>query len=51
MSELTDRYVAATLRTIPERQRADIEAELRGSIADAIDARSEMGEDTTEGRT
>lgn len=48
MSELTDRYVAATLRTIPEKQRTDIEAELRGSIADAIDARSEMGEDTAE---
>lgn len=48
MSELTDRYVAATLRTIPEKQRADIEAELRGSIADAVDARSDMGEDTAE---
>lgn len=44
MSELTDRYVAATLRTIPEKQRADIEAELRASIADAIDARADGGE-------
>jgi hypothetical protein len=48
MSELTDRYVAATLRTIPEKQRADIDAELRGSIADAIDARSDGGEDPAE---
>ncbi|HEU4318787.1 MAG TPA: permease prefix domain 1-containing protein [Acidimicrobiia bacterium] len=39
MSELTDRYVGATLRTIPEKQRDDIEAELRASIADAIEAR------------
>ena len=44
MSELTDRYVGATLRTIPEKQRDDIEAELRASIADAIEARSGVGE-------
>lgn len=48
MSELTDRYVAATLRTVPEKQRIDIEAELRGSIEDAIDARSAAGMDTSE---
>jgi hypothetical protein len=45
MSELTDRYVGATLRTIPEKQRDDIEAELRGSIDDAVEARLEEGED------
>ncbi len=39
MTELTDRYVSATLRSIPEGQRADIEAELRASIDDAIEAR------------
>lgn len=36
-SSPTDRYVAATLRSLPERQRQDIEAELRALIADAID--------------
>jgi len=45
MGELTDRYVGATLRSIPEKQRADIEAELRASIGDEIDARVESGED------
>jgi hypothetical protein len=45
MSELTDRYVNATIRTIPDKQRADIEAELRGSIEDAIDAQAAGGED------
>jgi len=41
----TDRYVAATLRSLPERQRQDIEAELRALIADAIDDRREAGVD------
>jgi hypothetical protein len=45
MSELTDRYVGATLRTIPEKQRDDIEAELRASIDDAVEARLDEGED------
>jgi hypothetical protein len=45
MSELTDRYVGATLRTIPEKQRDDIEAELRASIDDAVEARLSEGED------
>ena len=40
-STLTDRYVAATLRTLPEKQRPDIEKELRASIADAVDDRIE----------
>ncbi|HET7847196.1 MAG TPA: permease prefix domain 1-containing protein [Acidimicrobiia bacterium] len=47
MSELTERYVNATLRTIPDKQRADIEAELRGSIEDAIDAQTAGGEDAS----
>jgi len=42
---LTDRYVWGVLRSLPEAQRADIEKELRASIADAIDARVENGED------
>lgn len=41
---LTDRYVDAAMRTIPEAQRADLAAELRGSIDDQIDARLERGE-------
>ena len=45
MTELTDRYVTAALRTIPEKQRDDIEAELRASIGDAIDARVDNGEE------
>jgi len=45
MSELTDRYVAAVLRSIPDKQRVDIEAELRASIDDEIDARAAAGED------
>ena len=40
---LTDRYVAATLRSVPEKQRPDIEKELRASIADAVDDRIEAG--------
>ncbi len=44
MSTLTDRYVAAAARGVPERQRPDVELELRASIADAIDARIESGE-------
>ncbi len=41
---LTDRYVATALRTLPERQRPDIERELRASIGDAVDARVDAGE-------
>jgi hypothetical protein len=40
MSELTDRYVLATLRSIPEKQKAEIEAELRGAIDDALEAKT-----------
>jgi hypothetical protein len=42
---LTERYLAATLRGIPERQRADVERELRSSITDAVEDRVEAGED------
>lgn len=42
---LTDRYVDAATRSVPEKQRADLAAELRASIADDIDARVESGED------
>jgi hypothetical protein len=33
----TDRYVAAVVRHLPADQHADVEAELRSSIADAVD--------------
>jgi hypothetical protein len=46
MSSLTDRYVQATLRRLPARQRTDIERELRASIADAVDDRVDDGGDT-----
>lgn len=42
---LTDRYVDAALRRLPERRRPDIEQELRTSIADAVDDRVHAGED------
>jgi hypothetical protein len=45
MSSLTDRYVQATLRRLPARQRTDIEQELRASIADAVDDRIGAGGD------
>ena len=43
---LTDRYVDAVIRTIGEKQRADVAAELRASITDQIEARIEEGETT-----
>lgn len=45
MTTLTDRYVSQVVRALPARQRADIEAELRGMIADGIDDRLEQGQD------
>jgi hypothetical protein len=42
---LTDRYVDAAMRTVPEKQRADLAAELQASIADQVDARVGSGED------
>ena len=41
---LTDRYVDAVIRTIGEKQREDVAAELRASIADQIEARIDDGE-------
>lgn len=46
MNTLTDRYIAAALRPIPERQRADIERELRASVEDAVEARVAAGAST-----
>lgn len=42
---LTDRYIDAAMRSVPEDQRPDLAAELRASIADQIDARVLDGED------
>ncbi|MCU1412585.1 MAG: hypothetical protein JWR04_3292 [Rhodoglobus sp.] len=44
MSTLTDRYVWAVIRSLPEKQRNDIERELRASIDDAMEARVAAGE-------
>ncbi|WP_029144707.1 permease prefix domain 1-containing protein [Microbacterium luticocti] len=41
---LTDRYVAAAMRTVPEKQRGDLAAELAASIADQVEARTDAGE-------
>lgn len=43
-TNLTDRYVAATLRRVPEKQRPEIDRELRAAIADDVDARLEQGD-------
>lgn len=48
MSDLVDRYVAATLRSIPEKQRGEIEDELRASIADETEARTAHGAELEE---
>lgn len=42
---LTERYVWAALRTVPERQRAELEPELRELVGDAVDARLAEGTD------
>ena len=42
---LTQRYLDAAMRTVPEGQRSDLAAELRTSIEDQIEARTEAGED------
>ncbi|MEV4710979.1 permease prefix domain 1-containing protein [Micromonospora sp. NPDC049374] len=45
MTSLTDRYLAATLRSVPTRRREEIATELRASIADMIDGRTADGVD------
>ena len=44
-SSLTERYLAAALRGVPDRQRDDVARELRSSVADAIEDRVTAGED------
>ncbi len=45
-TSLTDRYVAAALKGVQADQREDVAAELRGSIADAVEVRTAQGEST-----
>ncbi|MGC5019558.1 HAAS signaling domain-containing protein [Micromonospora sp. DT47] len=47
MTTLTDRYLAATLRSVPAARRGEIATELRASIEDMIEGRSAGGQDTT----
>ncbi|XTZ17966.1 HAAS signaling domain-containing protein [Micromonospora echinospora] len=47
MTSLTDRYLAATLRSVPVARREEIATELRASIDDMIEARTADGQDTT----
>lgn len=47
-ASLTDRYIDAVVRTVPDKQREDVAAELRASIADQVDARIEAGESVEE---
>jgi hypothetical protein len=44
MTTLTDRYVWAAVRTVPERQRANLEPEIRELVGDTIDARLAAGD-------
>jgi hypothetical protein len=44
MATLTERYVEAAMRSVPEKQRPDLAAELRASIDDQIDAHVDAGE-------
>ncbi|GGM41144.1 hypothetical protein GCM10011608_27380 [Micromonospora sonchi] len=46
MTTLADRYVAATLRSVPAPRREEIATELRASIQDMIEGRTDGGEET-----
>ncbi|MBF9131954.1 hypothetical protein I0C86_23745 [Plantactinospora sp. S1510] len=45
MNSLTDRYLAATLPSVPSARREEIAVELRGSIEDMIEDRTGNGQD------
>lgn len=45
MTSLTDRYVAATVRSVPAARRDEIAAELQASIGDMIEGRTAEGQD------
>ncbi|MDQ0613863.1 putative membrane protein [Microbacterium sp. W4I4] len=40
---LTDRYITATVKSLPPQLQSEVRDELQASIADAIDARTEQG--------
>jgi hypothetical protein len=42
---LTERYLSATIRSLPPESQEDVRAELAASIADAVEARLEQGEE------
>lgn len=41
---LTDRYITATVKSLPPQLQSEVRDELQASIADAIDARTEQGD-------
>jgi hypothetical protein len=43
MTTLTDRYVWAVLRAVPQGKRTDLEPEIRALVADAVDAHAGQG--------
>ncbi|SCF24913.1 permease prefix domain 1-containing protein [Micromonospora chokoriensis] len=45
MNTLTDRYLAATLRSVPAPRRDEIANELRASIDDMVEGRTDSGQD------
>jgi hypothetical protein len=45
MTSLTDRYLAATLRSVPVARREEIATELRASIEDMVEGRTTGGRD------
>ncbi|MGX1584675.1 permease prefix domain 1-containing protein [Microbacterium sp. NPDC055502] len=45
---LTERYISATIRSLPPETQGDVRAELEASIADAVEARIDLGEDPQE---
>ncbi|MFG3702529.1 HAAS signaling domain-containing protein [Micromonospora sp. NPDC047620] len=47
MTTLTDRYLAATLRSVPVARREEIATELRASIEDMVEGRTTGGQDGT----
>ncbi len=51
MTALTERYLAVVLRGIPQQKRADVERELRSSIADAVEDRLAAGGPRDEAET
>lgn len=44
MATLSERYVAAVSRRVPENQRTDVELEVKAAIGDLVDARLAAGE-------